>query len=473
MTLSLTVISYAGRTPATPVAVTFGEDGGVVGRQPGCDWVLEDPEGHVSKRHCRIDFVSGRYRVTDTSTNGVFLNDTGSKIGFGASALLNDGDHLYMGSYDIAVHVALPGSTLRNTAEDDDPFGIGNYRKPVEDTPPPLGGSYFDAAPLTSEPADKLPDSDDWLRLPTPDHAPIDQLAFQPPRAAPPRAAPSASGNGSMPSSGLLPSGWNPLDDDDGLEPPPRRPAPAVVLPQRVEPIVAPPRPPVSGMAAPLMADRPDSAPTEQPTATESSAPRIVRGVSGDSSTMDLVQAFLEGAGLGTELLDQAEPEAVLHAAGQRLRELVSGMRTLLEVRNKIKSQLRVEQTQISAADNNPLKLSVNDEDALMALLLPPRQGYLPADAAIRRSFQDLKAHELALMAGARNAVAEALAPLAPETLMRRVEGRSLLAASRKAKYWDLFEAEFNRLREAGEDDPHGQLARTLARAYEDQERKQ
>jgi type VI secretion system FHA domain protein len=185
---------------------------------------------------------------------------------------------------------------------------------------------------------------------------------------------------------------------------------------------------------------------------------------------MDLVQAFLEGAGLGTEVFDQADPEAVLHAAGQRLRELVSGMRALLELRTRIKNQLRVEQTQISASDNNPLKLSVTDDDALTALLLPQRQGYLAPDVAIRRSFQDLKAHELALMAGARSAVAEALAPLAPETLMSRVEGRSLLAASKKAKYWDLFEAEFNKLREAGEDDPHGRLAQLLASAYESQQ---
>ena len=78
MTLSLTVISYGGRTPPTPVAVSLGERGGVIGRMPGCDWVLEDPEGHVSKKHCRIDYVSGRYRITDTSTNGVYLNGLAS-----------------------------------------------------------------------------------------------------------------------------------------------------------------------------------------------------------------------------------------------------------------------------------------------------------------------------------------------------------------------------------------------------------
>jgi type VI secretion system FHA domain protein len=458
MTLRLTVLSYAGRTPATSIAATFGEDGGVVGRQPGCDWVLDDPEGHVSKRHCRIDFVAGRYRVTDTSTNGVFLNDGAGKVGFGASAALSDGDHLYIGGYDIVVRLVATGVPTRTAIEKDVSFGIGGHRKPAPAPSAALNGSYFDAGPLTTrEPPESLPGSEEWRRSPTPDHAPIEQSAFRPP----PAVSVPAPANGAFPAGELLPSGWNPLDDDDEQSPLSGLASSAVSTPGSVSTTI------------PAATPRPSATPSssaDEPIIVERAAPRIVRGVTGDSSTMDLVQAFLEGAGLGTEVFDQADPEAVLHAAGQRLRELVSGMRALLELRTRIKTQLRVEQAPVSATDNNPLKLSVTDDDALTALLLPQRQGYLAPDVAIRRSFQDLTAHELALMAGARSAVAEALAPLAPETLMRRVEGRSLLAASKKAKYWDLFEAEFNKLREAGEDDPQGRLAQLLASAYESQQ---
>src|SRR5580658_2691618 len=129
MPLSLTVISYSGRTPPTPVAVTLGEAGGVIGRQPGCDWVLEDPEGHVSKRHCRVDFVSGRYRITDTSTNGVFLNDSTNRIGFGVSAILQDGDRLFIGSYDIAVQISQTSVSAPSAADEDDPFELGRYQE--------------------------------------------------------------------------------------------------------------------------------------------------------------------------------------------------------------------------------------------------------------------------------------------------------------------------------------------------------
>jgi len=452
MTLSLTVISYAGRTPPTPLAVTLGDQGGVIGRQPGCDWVLDDPEGHVSKRHCRVDFVSGQYRITDTSTNGVFLNDTTNRIGFGVSAILKEGDRLFIGSYDIAVQVSVPRTAAPSADDEEDPFGLGRYQEP-ESPPSPSdrNAAFFDSGPLTSEPEEKLPSSEDWLLLPTPDHAPVEQMAFQPPPVAPPPPPPPpVLSNGPIPAGGILPSNWNPLEDDEDVE------AAVRTAPITVEPAPVSPPPPAA-----------------EPSPAQRSKKRVERGVAGDSSSMDLLQAFLEGAGLGTELLAHTEPEAVLHAAGQRLRELVSGMRALLAARAQIKTELRVEQTMIAALDNNPLKLSVDDEQALMTLLTPARQGYLAPELAIERSFHDLQAHELALLAGARTAVAEALAPLAPEALKSRVPGRSLMASSQKAKYWDLFEAEYKKLRESGEDDPHGPLARALARAYEDQERKQ
>src|SRR5271170_3811452 len=106
MTLNLTVTRYAGKTPSRPPAATFALKGGVIGRRSNCDWVLADPDGHISKQNCRIDFVSGIYRITDTSTNGVFLNSRSAPIGFGVSAELQDGDLLHIGGYDIAVRLS-------------------------------------------------------------------------------------------------------------------------------------------------------------------------------------------------------------------------------------------------------------------------------------------------------------------------------------------------------------------------------
>jgi predicted component of type VI protein secretion system len=352
MTLSLSVISYAGQTPATPIAVTIGQDGGVIGRQSGCAWVLDDPEGHVSKRHCRVDFVSGRYRITDTSTNGVFLNDTTNRVGYGVSAVLQEDDRLFIGSYEIAVRLS------------------------------------------TREPAPQQ-------------------------RREEPAPAPM-------------------LGDD--------------------EPVTAVPE----GKSA-SAADHPKR-PSARP-------PRLTRAI-GKTSAMNLVQAFLEGAGLSTELFADGEPEAILMAAGHRLRELVSGLRATLALTAQIKSELGIAREAAATPTRNPLDATSNDEQALLALLMPPTEGAMAPDRAIETGFREIQTHEWALLAGARTVLAEALAPLAPEVLMnRRVEGRALLPALRKAQYWDLFEAEFKKLSALAEDDPRGPLARALSRAYEDRER--
>ena len=62
----------------------------VVGRSPAADWVLPDPERIVSKAHCRIDTDFSGFVLTDTSTNGVFIND--DPVGFGLPRLLGDSD---------------------------------------------------------------------------------------------------------------------------------------------------------------------------------------------------------------------------------------------------------------------------------------------------------------------------------------------------------------------------------------------
>src|SRR3978361_770786 len=45
-----------------------------VGRGPGNDWVLPDPDRHLSKTHCVISIENGRTVLTDLSTNGVYIN---------------------------------------------------------------------------------------------------------------------------------------------------------------------------------------------------------------------------------------------------------------------------------------------------------------------------------------------------------------------------------------------------------------
>lgn len=74
-----------------------------LGRDPGADWPVTDPDGVLSRQHCTLAVEQGRLWLTDLSTNGVFLADgerapagqpvelqTRQMIRFGALTLLVD-----------------------------------------------------------------------------------------------------------------------------------------------------------------------------------------------------------------------------------------------------------------------------------------------------------------------------------------------------------------------------------------------
>ena len=92
MQLTMTVL----RCPDSVAPETRNVAGGEfsVGRGPGVDWVLPDPERLLSKRHFAVAFRGGVWQLADTSTNGTFLNREGDPIGAGDVRSLRDGDRL-------------------------------------------------------------------------------------------------------------------------------------------------------------------------------------------------------------------------------------------------------------------------------------------------------------------------------------------------------------------------------------------
>ncbi|PDT64840.1 hypothetical protein CO683_35900 [Bradyrhizobium ottawaense] len=83
----------------------FGPEGGSVGRGLGCKWHLPDPTNMLSARHASIAFNGIGFTITDTSTNGVYINTVDAPLGRGNTAPLADGDTLYMASYIISVMI--------------------------------------------------------------------------------------------------------------------------------------------------------------------------------------------------------------------------------------------------------------------------------------------------------------------------------------------------------------------------------
>ena len=102
---------------------------------------------------------------------------------------------------------------------------------------------------------------------------------------------------------------------------------------------------------------------------------------------------------------------------GQILRVVVSGVMDVLRSRQQIKDEFRMRMTHFRPADNNPLKFSANVDDALHNLLVKRNAAYLGPVEAFEDAFDDLRNHQIAMLAGMRVAFESMLAEFDPDHL--------------------------------------------------------
>ncbi|MBS1223019.1 MAG: hypothetical protein H6R23_2639 [Proteobacteria bacterium] len=184
------------------------------------------------------------------------------------------------------------------------------------------------------------------------------------------------------------------------------------------------------------------------------------------------VRQVLLGAGLDPDDVIIRDPAETLRLLGETLRIVVAGVVDLLKARAAVKCEFGVEQTQIQAVKNNPLKFSLNVEDTLKMLLGGPRQGYLETGAAFEETFADLRIHQMAVLAGTQEAWHDLFKRFDPQALEQRIgEDRGLqgLLGSRKVRCWDAFTLLYQALLEDAEDNRESLLVRKFAKAYGEQ----
>jgi len=185
-----------------------------------------------------------------------------------------------------------------------------------------------------------------------------------------------------------------------------------------------------------------------------------------------LMAAFLRGIGSAHQPPTALTPE-LMERVGVMLRSTVEGTLQLLLTRQEFKREVRAEVTMIAAQANNPLKFSPTVEVALAHLLGPGVRGFMPAEAAMRDAFDDLRAHQFGVMVGMRAALAHVIARFAPDELEKKIAARSaldsLFAANRKAKLWDQFIALYGGIATEAEDDFHSLFGKAFLEAYEAQ----
>lgn len=456
MPLRLTITSYHKLTPGQRAEMEFELGELKIGRNQENDWVLPDPERLVSGQHCVIQFRDGTYYLTDTSTNGVQLVNSGVRMHRGNSEPLQDGELIRLGEYDILVHISGANIPTSVPSMSSDPFtGFDALMNRQGAAAPAIPG----AAPVPAaaaqiqaggSPLDTKPDLFDFLAAPAvppptlADHLPADRHDFRPPEVqapTPPAAAPA------------IPADWDPFADLGIGSAPATAPAPAIAEtpdePLAPAPVAVPGPPPLAPAAPPAAAN-------------------VATGAGGD----DALEAFLRGAGVTQLRIDRGEALAQMEAIGRSYRQMVEGLVDVLRARASLKGEFRMAQTMIQPVENNPLKFAPNVEEALLLLLRSGNQAFMPADQAIAEGFDDLRAHQLAVMAGVQAAIKHLLKRFEPATLEARLNKPSgigsLLSNSHRAKYWELFTETYASISREAEDDFQDLFGREFSRAYEE-----
>lgn len=439
MAIKLRVISDHYRELAEQRSRVFGVNGGTIGRAPDNDWILPDPKRLVSGHHCEIEYRSGAYWLTDTSTNGVYVNDADDPVSESGPVALKDGDRLRMGDYEIVVGIDdridfLPAPEEERSAALHNDSGIG---------------ASLDVNSLLKH-RDAAESGSISVR---------NAFGLKVPKERRRRKSPPAAT----------------ATDDAGAA-------------------SGPARPPGSSQASAPAAAEAEAAPATADWALRTRS--ITRQELADAlarrqsrldarqqtlpyhqqatSWVDLkssLQAFCRGAGLDPASLSSEAQSMLPLVAGQLLREAVVGLNDLQQARGNAGTGANGAGT--SPSGSNPLRNSGSVEEALQRLFESHGRVYGGPVDALRDVLQDAKDHESALNSAMHAGLAALLGQLAPANVADQFEqGRARALApgqDPRPRYWEHY-AELYRVitqNQAGGSLPHA-FEEAFAAAYQD-----
>lgn len=482
MALTLRLTSFQNRAPTQPLEFTFDTRGGTVGREKTNDWWLPYPDKSVSRTHASIECRGDTYYITDKSTNGVFINRQAEPLGNGNSAPLADNDRLSIGNYEIVV--SLNGEARNAGVASSSPawsdvsqappnkYSPDGVRLILEDDPFARTG-IADGAWDATEPIDEPPSRQQGSAA---NHLAAHESVFDP---LPQKASGSAGGSRAEVQQDAQPS----------LKASPEQATPELIPEDWKKASAAQAAPDAVSISAREMVDSRLEVPPADSSihdpgskglgkdkdvpehASDERAARQLQSREEGPSDDLAVRAFLAGLDLSDLGVSAESAPKLLYLAGRLLREAVAGTRSLLMARAALQHEFRVPGTVLRPVDNNPLKFSISLQDTLTKLLDAEAPGHLPPVESVVEAFEDLKAHEIALMAGMRAALKSVLARFDPAELERQSHDSSFLDAvlpdSRKARTWEHYLDHYDKILRQAEDEFQQLFGEEFSRAYE------
>ena len=405
--------------------------GGSIGRSEDCDWVLS--ASGVSRVHAMVRYLNGMYFIEDRSTNGMLLND--KPLIKGDPSALKDGDRLLIDTFE--VQVSLRDSALGQAMPD-----------PLERAPAavpanldPLDFGLLDPVPPTTAraPAGAVIPNDAELipgSLGVADPGDLDPLSFL-------GSTDSSSGLLSGATTGNASAGWNHSASTEDYFHPPKttEQRQSQALPENWDLTM--------GDFSPPAAVAPAQASLAPPVAPVASPAPCMPPVAATETT-------------GSHALPANVDEI--------FRVVVDGVMDVLRARAEIKNTFRLPVTIIQRSENNPLKFAPNPEEALQKIMAPSNGAFMSGTAAFEDAFDDIRCHQMAMLAGVRAAFESLLQHFNPDRFEQEADGGSKRSAfAGKGKYWERYREHFESLNKDPDECFRRLFGDEFARAYEEQ----
>ncbi|PZV35796.1 type VI secretion system-associated FHA domain protein TagH [Mesorhizobium kowhaii] len=463
----------------------------VIGRSADAGWQIDDPDMFVSRAHCKISGGRDGYFVTDTSSSGLFINDSDSPLGAGKSTRLQSGMRLRLGDY--TVHVDLTPTAQAPAAGQPVPERL----PPASRAPVSIGRDDFFSATVEEEPRRPRP-----ADLPNPFEQPVagaferatssqrSSPAFDDPFSLDPVSTPVSKNAAPYPEPGSAANRADPFSLDP-VPSPSRGAEPAAGKPSDFNddfgfgPAAAPAS--ANGAASTgqreRIAQRPQSAnpwdlPVQAadtpPPPRTGAAPKPARpAAAAQPGEMALRSAFLHGMGVEEADFPGRDSIAEMEKFGREYRLMMEGLMQLLRKRAEEKGNARVAQTMVGASEVNPLKFLPTVDDAIVTLIAERSPGFLAGEAAIADAVRDLAQHHVRAWRGIQAALRRMIDRFDPAAIEEELKSNSaigtLLSGGRGAKLWELYQKRHREIAESAEKSFLGEIGADFRDAYEEE----
>ncbi len=191
----------------------------------------------------------------------------------------------------------------------------------------------------------------------------------------------------------------------------------------------------------------------------------------GEANASILMEAFLRGASIPGGTITSGLTPDLMELLGKVLAKSLQGTIELNALRTLVKREVKAELTMVVLRNNNPLKFFPDSQTVLMQMLRKKMPGFMNPLEAIEDAFDDLRAHQLGVVAGFRVAMHAMLKRLNPSTLEKQLAAPkffdAMQPAKRKAEMWAMYVAQFETISVEAKDDFKTLFGKDFLVAYE------